>query len=62
MNGELGLSIKILTGWINMDRRMVFNHYRFFISRYVTSYLSVMAVTFILDVVIDGVVCNFVSS
>ena len=41
-----------------MDRRMVFNHYRFFISCYVTSYLSVMAVTFILDVVIDGVVCN----
>ena len=39
-----------------MDRRMVFNHYRFFISRYVTSHLSVMAVTFILDVVVDGVV------
>ena len=39
-----------------MDRRMVFNHYRFFISRYVASYLSVMAFTFILDVVVDGVI------
>ena len=44
-----------------MDRRMVFNHYRFFISRYVTSHLSVMAVTFILNVVIDGVVGDLMS-
>ena len=39
-----------------MDRRMVFNHYRFFISFNVTRYLSVMAVTIILDVVVYGVV------
>ena len=39
-----------------MDRRMVFNHHRFFISFNVALYLSVMVVTIILDVVVYGVV------
>ena len=39
-----------------MDRRMVFNHYRFFISFNIPSHLSVMVVTIILDVVVYGVV------
>ena len=37
---------------------MVFNHYRFFIPFNVTRHLSVMAVTIILDVVIDCVIGN----
>ena len=44
--------MKILTSRINMDRLMVFNHYRFFISFNIPSHLTCMGIPLILDVVI----------
>ncbi len=52
----------ILTSRINKDRRMVFNHYRFFISFNIPSHLTFMDIPLVLDVVIDGVIGNLMSS
>jgi hypothetical protein len=45
-----------------MDRRMVFNHYRFFISFNIPSHLTFMGIPLILDVVIDGVIGDLMCS
>ena len=37
---------------------MVFNHYRFFISFNIPSYFTFMGIPYVLDVVVDCVICN----
>ena len=41
---------------------MVFNHYRFFISFNIPSHLTFMCIPLIIDVVIDGVIGDLMSS
>ena len=48
----------VLLRGLNTYRSMIRNYCRFFISFNVTLYLSNITVTFILDVVVDGVIGN----